>query len=177
MTIKFDTKGLTPKQFAERISRLNMLDVSEVVAETSLDLIADGFTNEQDPDGAAWEPLAIRKGSILQDTGGLRNSWARGDVTPSESEVVTGKEYADYHQQGTGVYGSKKQPITPLPGRKSVNPLARPALTVPGVGYRASVAGTPQRKMVPDGALPGTWEIAYDEAVTEYIQGVLDEQT
>jgi hypothetical protein len=69
--------------------------------------------------------------------------------------VASGKDYAIFHQGGTGIYGPKRKRIKPVTAR---------ALRVPGPGgmiFAASVAGVPQRRMVPDRRLPARWRRRY----------------
>lgn len=162
MTLKIVApKGLIPKALLDGLDSFEMAEVSAELAEETIALILDGFADHSDPYGDEWAELKIRDGNPLEDTGGLRNSWARGEVTAEVAEVVNGKDYADFHQGGTGVHGPKGVRIQPISGL---------ALKIPGVGFRASSAGTVARKMIPDGEPPDKWTERYDEAIREYFE-------
>lgn len=159
-------KGPSFGEMAERARGLSRTEVAETLAEESLALISDGFVDGVAPDGTPWVELKIREGQPLRDKGGLMNSWARETADDSGFTLINGKEYADYHQQGTGIHGPRGMKIVPVTAK---------ALKIPGVGFRASSDGTPARPMVPDGELPKRWADRYDEAITEYLDGVFSE--
>jgi hypothetical protein len=161
---RVEVKGLSLSQLAERVAE-SPQGVAEALAEETLALIFDGFEDSTAPDGEPWADLAIRDGNPLLDTNGLRGAWARGDVTPEVVEAVNGKDYADYHQDGTGIHGPHKMTIKPVKAK---------ALAIPGVGFRSSSKGAPARPMVPDGDLPKPWADRYDAAVEEYLDGELN---
>lgn len=122
--------------------------VKKNLAEETVDLVRGTFEKSSDPYGERWEPLKVRSGKPLEDTGGLKGSY-HPQITADGFSVGSGKDYAGYHQDGTGVYGRHKSKIRPEKAK---------ALRIPGVGFRASVKGTPARKMVPDDrGLPPAW--------------------
>lgn len=164
--MRIEIDGLSLGDLAKRLRGVSRLEISEALAEETIGLIQDGFIEGHAPDGTPWLELAIRDGQPLRDTGGLMAAWARGEVSAAAFEVVNSKNYSPIHQGGSGIYGPKKTKILPIKGA---------ALKIPGLGFRASVKGTPARPMVPDGELPQPWADRYDEAVTEYIQGALEE--
>lgn len=47
------------------------------------------------------------------DTGDLRSSWHH-HINKLEGNVYTSKDYAEYVEEGTGVYGPKEEPIRPV---------------------------------------------------------------
>lgn len=76
-------------------------ELSRNLAEEAIELVREGFSKEQDPYGAAWAPLKVRSGRILQDTGQLRSSFKVSRVSASGFRVSASKAYAAYHQSGT----------------------------------------------------------------------------
>lgn len=136
--------------------------VSANLAEETIELIREGFETSTDPYGKPWEPLKLRSGQPLRDKGGLQTSWHRRFVTAQGFVVESGKAYARYHQEGTGIYGPKKRRIVPTEARALRIP------TATGPILRSSVKGSPQRRMVPDkGDIPSKWRERYIETANE----------
>ncbi len=57
------------------------------------------FVSARDPWGTAWQPLKVRKGQPLRDTGRLKAS-INYQVYPDFVEIGTNLKYAPYHQFG-----------------------------------------------------------------------------
>lgn len=74
--------------------------LSAALSAEALQLVQAGFASQSDPYGAAWAPLKVRDGMILQDTGRLR-----GSVTSSsgnnEVRLRVTAAYGAFHQRGT----------------------------------------------------------------------------
>lgn len=139
--------------------------LSANLAEATIELIREGFEHSKDPYGKKWEPLKLRSGQPLRDTGGLQASWHKKNVTMHGFSIASGKDYAQFHQGGTGIHGPKRTRIKPVKAR---------ALRFPGpngVIFAKSVAGVPRRRMVPDRTLPARWRDRYvrtaEEVLTE----------
>lgn len=143
---RFETRlGQAPKAFES---------LNQNLAEESIELIREGFDDGTDPYGKAWPALVVRDGKPLQDSGGLKASF-NYKLLPDGFRVGAGKDYAKHHQDGTGIYGRSRSRLRPKTAK---------ALRIPGLGFRASVKGTPQRMMVPDArGLPPTWSDRYVE--------------
>lgn len=138
--------------------------VNEQLAEETIGLIRQGFEDMSDPYGKPWAPLAIRIGRPLQDTGGLKASWHRSETSADGFAVESGKDYAVYHQGGTGIFGPRKKPIVPIKAS---------ALRIPGLGFRKSVQGSPKRRMVPDaGRIPPRWRKQFVETALEVLSEI-----
>lgn len=164
--LKGDFAGLQRKidQLAKPDAALRA--VSEAMADEALNLINDGFGSESAPDGTPWEPLKLRSGKILQDKGGMAASWHRSKANRLGFKVRSGKQYASFHQTGTGIYGPSGKPIVPTNGKALAfefhgatqvfgrgKRLKRPKAIMSQVVVR-SVKGVPPRKMVPDPGQP-----------------------
>lgn len=166
MPIKFsgDFKSLERymEKLAEAADPSTISIMSQQLAEESISLIRDGFATSTDPYGKPWKPPVLRAGQPLRDKGGLQTSWHPTSVSESGFSVASGKDYATYHQRGTGIYGPHKQRIVPKTAK---------ALKVPGLGYRTSVAGAPKRRMVPErrNPLPAKWRIKYVETAQDVL--------
>lgn len=64
-----------------------------------LDLVQQGFRDDVDPYGEAWEPLKHRSGDILENSRIMANSF---NVQPVWPLVITNNvEYVNFHQDGT----------------------------------------------------------------------------
>jgi phage gpG-like protein len=140
---------------------------AEAMADEALNLINEGFQGETDPYGKPWAPLVLRSGKILQDRGGMAASWHRSRANKFGFRVRSGKTYASFHQDGTGIYGPKKQPIRPVSGKALAFKFQSATLAFGKRGKRLkrskaimsqvvvrSVKGAPARKMVPDAGKP-----------------------
>jgi phage gpG-like protein len=137
-----------------------LVTLNEQLAEESVELVREGFATSTDPYGEPWEPLVLREGQPLRDTGALQASWHRRSVSKSGFSIASSRNYAPYHQLGTGIYGPRKQPIRPIRTK---------ALKLPGGIYLYSSKGSPPRRMVPETGrpLPERWRKAYVDTAHE----------
>jgi phage gpG-like protein len=142
----------------------SMRTITANLAEETIELIREGFETATNPYGRRWDGLKVRNGQPLRDTGGLQASWHRSHLASDRFTVASSKNYAVYHQRGTGIHGPRRRRIKPVTAR---------ALRFPGPNgpiFAASVAGVPKRKMVPDGAkLPARWRERYERLSHEVL--------
>ena len=89
------------KRFGEAAVAKVKRTILENVAEEALELIAEGFSKEQAPNGAPWAPLKQRRGKILQDTGRMRASFHRKTIGGDRVTIGPAVKYAAFHQSGT----------------------------------------------------------------------------
>ena len=70
------------------------------VAEEARRQVVLGFEQERDPYGNPWEPLKVREGRILQDTGRMRNAFT---FSPTADGFVIRNPtaYVAFHEDGT----------------------------------------------------------------------------
>jgi phage gpG-like protein len=166
------------KLFIDRLETVptkGKLQLSKNLAEETIELIREGFDQEKTPHGRPWRKLKLRMGRILQKTGGMRNSWHR-KFSADGFRVRSGKASSIYHQEGTGIYGYRKERIYP----KGKRPLRageygpvlrkRKALKLGKYGFAASVAGTPKRQMVPSNRLPAHWRSRYEQVTNQVLK-------
>jgi len=99
----------------EKLGKDAMLDISEVLANTTVDLALDGFDRETDPYGRKWKATA-RGGEILSDSGELKNSIKVKSFSASKFVIDASVHYASTHQLGLKI----KHPSRPskAKGRK-----------------------------------------------------------
>ncbi len=74
------------------------------------------FRHQQSPDGEPWEPLKLRQGRILSDTGRLRNS-IHFEADDDQVVIGTNVKYAPVHQFGAVIKPVKKQVLAFPDGR------------------------------------------------------------
>ena len=163
LTLKGDFKALQKWQ-AQLNNTTELLQVvSENLAEEAIDLVKEGFATETDPYGKKWAALQLRSGKILQKDGGLKGSWNPKRVTKKGFMLASGKAYAVYHQDGTGLFGPKNRRITPKKAK---------ALKLGKSGLiRRSVKGSPRRLMVPvKDALPPAWSKRFVDVAGEVLE-------
>ena len=168
MLFKFSGQFAELDRWADKVAQVpdTLVTLNEQLAEETLSLIREGFATSTDPYGNKWDPLVLRAGQPLRDTGALQASWHRKSVSRTGFSVASSRNYAPYHQGGTGLYGPRKQKIVPIRAK---------ALKLPGGIYLDSSKGSPPRKMVPDGEpLPDTWVRAYVECAHEVFTELFD---
>lgn len=172
MQIQFTGDFKSLEDFAADVGRVPdaLRTVSEQLAEETIELVREGFEKQRDPFGKAWKKHSkltqrIRPGGrILEDDGHLKASWFKRNVDRGRFEVASAKAYAIYHQRGTGIFGSKGQPIRPKHAKALAIPIGN------GVVFRMQVAGVPIRRMVPErGRLPKAWSERYVDVANEVL--------
>jgi len=139
-------------------------ELSGLLAEEAIDLVAEGFKREADPYDKRWPGKRFGDGRqvLVGKTARLRRGWHSLEVSARGFRIAPSVNYARYHQSGTGIHGPRKQRIKP----KKAKALAFQA---GGLMFARSVAGVPPRKMVPDkGNLPLRWRKALVEVAREY---------
>lgn len=152
--IRFAGDFASLQRFERKIAKLPsmVVVVSRNLAEESVDLVKQGFVNQEDPYGARWKPKAIDDGRAVLTgaTGQLKNGWHVATVSADGFKIAPTVSYARFHQSGTGIFG-------PSGGR--IRPKKAKALRLGSSGlFARSVKGVPQRKMIPDrGQLPPVW--------------------
>lgn len=164
MKVKFSGDFASLDRFRKKVEQTPaaLVTVNEQLAEEALELIREGFENSTDPYGAAWEPLVLRDGKPLEDTGRMKAAWFRQSATARGFSVANGTAYAKFHQGGTGIYGPRGERIKPI--RAKVLRLGKTGMVA------RSVRGTPKRLMVPErGRLPEKWKRRFQETAQEVL--------
>lgn len=127
-------------------------------AEETVGMIQSNMKRGQDPYGNNFEPLKFRTGTPLSDRGQMRAAWFRKSHNANGFSVANGTRRSKFHNEGTGLYGPRKQRIYPTSAK---------ALRIPvkgGAVFARSVKGVPKRRMTPEnGKLPQKWRRAYRE--------------
>lgn len=135
--------------FGNRIEALGspatMREVAKAIADEGLNLVQVGFSEQRDPYGPAWAPKKFDDGrKILRGTSGrLERSFVRLYAGPDAAIIGSKAREAIFAQSGTGIYGPRKQRITPKNGR---------FLRFKAGGqwvFARSVEGSRQRMMMP----------------------------
>lgn len=81
-------------------------ELNKQLAEEAITQVRIGFRQSRTPYGETWKALLHRQGKPLMDTGRMRNSFSRQDVTARGFRVDTDVVYAGTHQ-----YGSEKRSV------------------------------------------------------------------
>lgn len=145
-------------KFAKKVGNLAgqnaMTAVSSALADATVELIDEGFRDEREPSGRPWRDKVFHNGKpILDDSGRLRKSFHKKQVSSRGFEVSSDDPKFKFHQGGTGIYGPRHRRIKP----KKKGVLAWPI----GGGrfaFAQSVSGAPKRKMLPEGGkTPAAW--------------------
>ena len=160
--------------FFRRLSRLkNQIETAPAVlhqtivrnlGEEAHALISEGFRTQTDPYGDRWKDKVISDGrSALSGATSRLKNFAPAVISRLGFRISSTVNYAVFHQGGTGIYGPRHRRIVPIKAK---------ALRIPGLGYRASVAGSPVRLMVPTKArgLPRSWARAFKSVSAEIIR-------
>ncbi len=117
-------------------------EMSASLAAEGIVLIKSGFENSRSPDGTPWEPLKLRHGNPLVDTGRLRNSFIPR-ISPSGFEIeATNVKYAGVHQFGATIVPKKTRALH---------------FRADGRWFFAKKVEVPAREFIPTGPLPSAW--------------------
>lgn len=173
-SLKFSGDFAALRDFEEKIRRspASLRRISVQLAEETIELIHEGHERQLDPYGKPWKPPVLRSGDALEDSGGMKNSWHRSHAKRESFGVENAKAYAIFHQTGTGIYGPRRRRIYPLRKRALRIPGGRPGYVNKGDLFFSSVAGSPQRRMVPDRGLPEDWRARYVDTATQTLAAI-----
>ncbi len=105
------------RQLAKLAADSFATDLNRQLAAESMTQLQLGFRASRDPYGTAWAALQRRQGSPLLDTGRLRNSFARGALSPKGFAVGTNVVYAATHQFGRDIKPGKRGKGGRIPAR------------------------------------------------------------
>lgn len=84
--------------------------LTRALMQEAIEQIDAGFASSRDPYGQRWQPLKVRRGQPLRDTGRLQRSFS-GSSDPNGFKVGTDVVYANVHQFG---YRPKRIPARPM---------------------------------------------------------------
>ncbi len=115
--ISGSTAGLRKyaKKLREVGSDTTLRHLSDNLAEEALDLIAEGFATETDPDGNKWKDKVFPDGRqiLVGNTTRLRRGWHRKYIAATGFILAPSVNYAKHQQEGTGLYGPHHHKIVP----------------------------------------------------------------
>jgi len=151
------------------------LRMARVLAEEARTQTSDGFQQQRDPYGKAWQPLKHRRGMILQDTGRMAAAVATS-ATSFGFRIDIPVKYAAPHQYGARAHARRGGAI-PQNRRGQFMSKRRAGETR---GRRQKVAifsaythgGIPQRQMIPmtsTGGLGPIWTAAFNRTATKLL--------
>lgn len=159
MAIQVEIKN----SLADKLAKLAGLDLSPAykeIGEELVSMVRFGFRLSQNPYGDKWEPLKIREGKPLQDTGNLQQSF-HADAGGDSVVIGTNVPYAATHQYGAVIVPKNKKML---------------AWKVGEAWHFAKRVNIPARPMLPDegGGLPKTWGEIVAEILLENISEEID---
>lgn len=117
MALKGDFARL--RRYVDKVERLgspeSMQSLTDNLAEEAIDLVVEGMQNETEPYGKRYKPKVFGDGRsvLVGRTTRLLRGWHRTRSDGRGFKISSGVGYAKYHQQGTGIYGPRKQKIAP----------------------------------------------------------------
>ena len=122
-----------------------MRQISKEIADEALNQVQKGFSEQRDPYGPPWFPKKFDDGrKILRGSSGkLERRFIRLYAGPDAAIIGSRAREATFAQTGTGIYGPRKQRITPKKGK---------FLRFKAGGrwvFATSVEGSRQRLMMP----------------------------
>lgn len=121
MALKGDFAKL--RMYVDKVERLgspeSMQSLTDNLAEEAIDLVVEGMQDETDPYGKRHKPKVFGDGRsvLVGRTTRLLRGWHRVRSDGRGFKITSGVGYAKYHQQGTGIYGPRKQKIVPKNGK------------------------------------------------------------
>jgi len=159
MRLIIDNTGLDKaKESLENaaLAAKNMDKAAASIGSKFLSFVKLGFQLSVDPYGLPWEPLKIRKGKPLRDTGVLMNSFTQ-EFSGETLRIGTITPYAKTHQDGANITLKVKdnKRVSKLHIGKIVIP-ARPMLPYDPLG------------------LPKTWADYVDSVMVKHLGGPLN---
>jgi len=136
--------------------------LAQNLAEEARHQVDDGFRQQRDPYGRAWQPLKHRRGKILLDTGRMRASTAT-QAAPDGFRLEITAAYAAHHQYGTKSHAKASRSAK----QNARGRFVRANRTGLLLRIRAHTnPGIPQRQMVPmteTGGLGPIWSGAFNK--------------
>jgi hypothetical protein len=158
--------------------------VSNALAEETVDLIKEGFSKGQDPDGNAWAPLSELtrsgdRGIPLNDTGThLKNRVAVSWVGRNSYAVIIPFEHASVHQRGAVIVPVQARALSWFSTRyvRNIGRTKKEKKQLRRVYNRvfAKKVTIPARPMVPEGKLPDRWRRNLQEAFDDTMEAMLE---
>ena len=149
--------------------------MSKNLAEEARTQVSNGFQQQRDPYGKAWQPLSRRSGMILQDTGRMAAAVAT-QATASGFRIDIPVAYAAAHQYGVASHARAGR-AAPLSRRGQFisrahagNIKARRQRLTFVRGFQHG--GIPRRQMIPvtsTGGLGPIWTAAFNRAAGNVI--------
>lgn len=181
------TKGISLPELRDRIAGLRdaafRARLAQNLGEEARTQVANGFREERDPYGNAWDPLKYRTGKILQKSGRMRAAVAVQQTTNGFRADIPVK-YAPPHQYGALVKAHRRAGgilVQDARGRfVSKAKLARQLKrgNARGISTRRFHAfdhgggAIPRRQMLPEkdtGGLGPIWSAAFREVADDVI--------
>ena len=154
MSIQVEIKKNLDEDLA-KLANLDLAPAYEEIGQDMVSLVRLGFRLSQDPYGDKWEPIKIRKGKPLEDTGHLRQSF-HADVENQSVVIGTNVPYASVHQYGA-----------------TIKPVAKKMLAwqIKDIWFFAKQSVIPARPMIPneDQGLPDSWSESVVDILLEHI--------
>lgn len=161
-------------------------ELSRKVAEAAIALVKEEFSTGTDPNGKAWPPPVLRRGSKiipLNASGNLKNSFHVPDKSASRFVIETNVIYASVHQYGKTITAKNWRTVTYKRGGKTITS-RRFGLVFRGVTtttrdyvgkdgtkrrstrrsydwYTCLSVKIPRRQIIPENTLPPRWVAAF----------------
>lgn len=148
-------------------STSTMTAVAKVIADEALFQVQVGFSQSRDPYFRPWadKKYSDGRGPLRGATGKLQRSFVRLYAGPDAAIIGSRVREAVFAQSGTGIYGPRKQPITPKRGK---------FLRFKAGGkwiFARQVEGSPQRLMMPQKWHSSRqWSQAFEHRVSAYLK-------
>jgi phage gpG-like protein len=168
VTVKGDFRGLEDlrRRMAELAQPQARLGLAKTLAEEARHQAMEGFMASRDPYGSPWKPLASRQGQPLRDTGRLMNSITRktaSSATPRGFTISTDVKYAPVHQHGATITAKNARYLRFRVGGKRGRDswVSKKSVTIP------------QRQFMPEGTIPESWRVAFQDQADSYIRRVM----
>lgn len=132
------------------------------------------FKRSRDPWGGAWEPLKLRNGQPLRDTGRLFRSIPAASTSDDDSSTIgTNVRYGLTHQEGRTIKAQPGSPGSNFVGQRKGSPFLR--FKAGGRFFSLKEATIPARPFLPirngQADLPADWENTVLDAIQSHLQG------
>lgn len=176
---KGDDKALDDlrRQMMRAVSGRTMASMQRKLQHGAMKEIDAGFVGSKAPDDEPWEPLKVRDGMPLVDSGKLWRGFQKGSVSGKSFEIMNTTDYAATHQDGAHLKGPGVFPV--YSGSKFRQRKRKPNKLLPSVKDNGVLTwihynevDIPARQMVPEGFLPKRWKDRFELIIAAHLEAI-----
>ena len=173
-TAEFKSQAVTKalNELQKKVS--NRKPAHRAITRRLVTRVQRNFKSSSDPWGNAWEPLKLRSGQPLRDTGRLQRSIPASSTSDDDSSTIgTNVRYGLTHQEGRTIKAQPGSPGSNFVGQRKGSPFLR--FKAGGRFFSLKQVTVPARPFLPirngQADLPAEWETSVLDAIQQHLQG------